>query len=56
VLVNLSRLVCESLFFRLDFCHVEFFLTLKRCFNYKYSVRICNKGLLDKIEKLNSQN
>jgi hypothetical protein len=24
VLVNLSRLVCQSLFFGLDFCHVEF--------------------------------
>ena len=49
VLVNLSRLVSQSLFFGLDFCHVEFFLTLEGCSNYKYSIRICNKTLLAKI-------
>jgi hypothetical protein len=49
VLVNLSRLVCQSLFFGLDFCHVELFLTLEGCSNYKYGIRICNKGLLAKI-------
>jgi len=49
VLVNLSRLVCQSLFFGLDFCHVEFFLTLEGCSSYKYSIRICNKGLLANI-------
>jgi hypothetical protein len=49
VLVNLSRLVCQSLFFGLDFCHVELFLTLEGCSNYKYSIRICNKELLAKI-------
>jgi hypothetical protein len=49
VLVNLSRLVSQNLFFGFDFCHVEFFLTLKGCSNYKYSIRICNKELLAKI-------
>jgi hypothetical protein len=49
VLVNLSRLVCQTLFFGLDFCHVEFFLTLEGCSSYKYSIRICNKGLLANI-------
>jgi hypothetical protein len=49
VLVNLSRLVCQSLFFGLDFCHFEFFLILEGCSNYKYSIRICNKALLAKI-------
>jgi len=49
VLVNLSRLVSQSLFFGLDFCHVEFFLTLEGCCNYKYSIRIYNKELLAKI-------
>jgi hypothetical protein len=49
VLVNLFRLVCQSLFFGLDFYYVEFFLTLEGCSNYKYSIRICNKTLLAKI-------
>jgi hypothetical protein len=49
VLVNLSRLVCQSLFFGLDFCHVEFFLTLEGCSSYKYSIRICNKEHLANI-------
>jgi len=49
MLVNLSRLVSQSLFFGLDFCHVEFFLTIEGCSNYKYSIKICNKGLLAKI-------
>jgi hypothetical protein len=49
VLVDLSRLVSQSLFFRLDFCHVEFFLILEGCSNYKYSIKICNKTLLAKI-------
>jgi hypothetical protein len=56
VLVNLSRLVCQSLFFGLDFCHVEFFLTLEGSSSYKYSIRICNKGLFGQYLKLNSQN
>jgi len=46
-LVNLSRLVCQSLFFGLNFCHVEFFLTLEGCSSY--SIRRCNKGLLANI-------
>jgi hypothetical protein len=50
VLFNLSRLVCQSLFFGLDFCHVEFFLTLKGCSNYKYSIRICNKHFWPRFE------
>jgi hypothetical protein len=49
VLVNLSRLVCQSLLFELDFYRVEFFLTLEGCSAYKYSIRICNKALLAKI-------
>jgi len=49
MLVNLSRLVCQSQFFGLDFCHVEFFLTLEGCSSYKYSIIICNKGLLTNI-------
>ena len=49
VLVNLFRLVCQSLFFGLDFCHLEFFLTLEGCSSYKYSIRICNKALLANI-------
>ena len=52
MLVNLSRLVCQSLFFGLEFCHIEFFLTLEGCSNYKYSIRICNNGLLAKIRNL----
>jgi len=56
VLVNLSRLVCQSLFFGLDFCHVEFFLTLEGCSSYKYSIRMCNNGLFGQYLKLNSQN
>jgi len=52
VLVNLSRLVCQSLFFWAWLLPCWIFLTLEGCSSYKYNITICNKGLLANIWNL----